>query len=61
MTFNMLQQIMNNPMAFLLQRGLNIPQGMNNPEAIVKHLVDSGQISQEQLQNAMNQLQQYVK
>ena len=52
---NLIQMIMqarSNPLAALSRR-FNIPQNMNNPQAIVQHLLDSGQISQDQLNNAM--------
>ena len=49
---NMVSQFRQNPMAMLAQR-FNIPQNLNNPQGIVQHLLDSGQISQEQLNNAM--------
>lgn len=49
---NMVSQFRQNPMAMLSQR-FNIPQNINNPQGIVQHLLDSGQISQEQLNNAM--------
>ena len=52
---NQFQQFKSNPMSFLLQRNVNIPQQyMNNPEAAVKYLMNNGQMSQEQY----NQLSQ---
>ena len=40
-----------NPAQFLLQRKLNIPQGvMNNPQAAIQHLLNSGAMSQQQFQ-----------
>lgn len=43
------QQFKSNPMSFLLQRNLNIPQQyLNNPEEAVKYLMNNGQMSQEQ-------------
>lgn len=44
-----LSQIKQNPMAFLSRRRFNIPQNMNKPEDIIQHLLDSGQVSQNQL------------
>jgi hypothetical protein len=40
-------------MAMLSQR-FNIPQNLNNPNDIIQHLLNSGQISQAQVNNAMN-------
>lgn len=45
-----------NPMAVLSKFGLNIPNGLNNPQDIIQHLLNSGQISQAQV-NQAKQLQ----
>lgn len=56
----MLQQFKSNPAQMLLQRRLNVPQGMmNDPNAIINHLLKTGQVSQEQL-NSAYQLAQRV-
>ena len=52
----MMSQLRNNPAAMLKQRGLNIPAGMNNPQQIVQHLLNSGQITNSKLQMAMQML-----
>lgn len=49
----MISQIKSNPAAVLSQR-FNIPQNMNNPNDIIQHLMNTGQISQQQY-NAANQ------
>ncbi len=49
---NMYQQLQNNPIQFLSKR-FNIPQNLNDPNAILQHLLNSGQISQSQLNNIM--------
>ena len=48
------RQFSGNPMQMLSQSGLNIPQGVNNPNEIIQHLMNSGKLSQEQY----SQLQQ---
>lgn len=50
----MLQQLKQNPMQFLMQRRMNIPQGipMNDPQAILNYLVQSGQVTQDQINSA---------
>ena len=50
----MYQQIRSNPMQ-LLSRKFNIPPNvnMNDPNAILQHLLNSGQISQQQVNWAM--------
>ena len=51
---NLYQQIMTNPMSVLSQR-FNIPQGMDmsNPNNIVQHLLNTGQVSQDQVNKVM--------
>ena len=50
-----LKQIKANPMQFLLQRKLNVPAEItNNQNAILNHLVQTGQISQDRV-NAFKQ------
>ena len=48
----MLQQLRANPMALLSQR-FNIPTNMQNPQEIVQYLLNSGQVTQAQVNNAM--------
>lgn len=57
----MLQQFKTNPMQFLIQRRLNIPAGvpMNDPQAILNHLVSTGQVSQQQINNAYQMAQRF--
>ena len=55
----MLPQIKAIPMQFLLQRKLNLPQGMtDDPHAILNHLLQTGQISQNQVNGAYQMAQQ---
>jgi len=51
---NMYQQIRNNPQ--MLRQRFNIPQdlNLNDPSAITQHLMNTGQITQEQYNNANN-------
>lgn len=49
----MLNSLMSNPLSILSQRGFNLPQNLNNPQEIVQHLLNTGQISQAQVNNAM--------
>lgn len=46
------QQFMQNPMGLLLQR-FNIPQGINDPQQIIQNLLNTGQITQDQVNKAM--------
>ena len=52
----LVQQLRANPAAMLKQRGLNIPAGMNDPQQIIQHLVQSGQVPNARLQQAMQML-----
>lgn len=55
---SMLQQLKSNPAALLAKR-FNLPDGIqNDPQAIVQHLVSSGQVSQAQINRAYQQAQQ---
>lgn len=49
----MYSQFKQNPMA-LLGRRLNIPQGIQSPQDIIQHLLNSGQVSQDQVNRAMS-------
>lgn len=52
--FSMYQQFRQNPAQMIMQR-FNIPNNvnMNDPNSIIQHLLNSGQISQEQVNQAM--------
>ena len=52
---NLVSQLKQNPMQILSQR-FNIPQGMNlnNPNDIIQHLLNTGQINQNQVNQCMN-------
>lgn len=52
----MLQQIRQNPAAILQRAGLNIPAGMTDPQQIIQHLMQSGQVSQQRYQQAMQMM-----
>lgn len=48
----MISNLQQNPMQILKQAGLNIPNGVNSPQDIIQHLLNSGQITQEQVNQA---------
>ena len=56
-----LQQFKSNPMQMLMQRRMNLPQNvpMNDPNAILNHLLQTGQISQQQINNAYQMAQRF--
>lgn len=57
----MLSQLKQNPVQFLMQRRMNLPQNIpsNDPQAILNHLVQTGQVSQEQVNRAYQMAQKF--
>lgn len=56
----MFGQFRQNPTQFLIQNKFNIANGVaNNPQAIVQHLLDTNQISQQQVNQARQMLPQF--
>ena len=49
----MYQQFMSNPMA-MLNQWFKIPQNMSDPNDIIQHLLNTGQVSQERVNQVMN-------
>ena len=58
--FNMMMQFRQNPLGILQQR-YHIPNGLNTPDQILKHLVDTGQVTEQQINSVRNNpLMQYI-
>ena len=56
----MVNQLKANPAQMLLQRKLNVPQSMmNDPNAIINHLLQTGQVNQEQVNSAYQMAQRF--
>lgn len=52
-----LSQLKSNPMQMLSKAGYNIPDNIsNNPQAIVQHLLNTNQITQQRLNYAINRV-----
>lgn len=52
----MVMQLKSNPMSILGQLG--VPQNLsNNPENVIQHLMNNGQVTQDQYDNAVKQAQ----
>lgn len=51
-----LQQLRSNPAAVLKKAGLNVPDTMKDPQQIVNHLLQSGQVSNQRLQMAQRMM-----
>lgn len=54
-----LQQLRQNPVQMLRQAGLNVPDNLNDPNAIIQHLMNSGQVSQERYEQARRMAAQF--
>lgn len=50
--YNIYQQMRSDPRQFLSRR-FNIPKNVNDPNDIIQHLLNSGQVTQSQVNNAM--------
>lgn len=56
-----LQQLQQDPIGMARQAGYNIPQNLaNNPQAMVQHLIQSGQVSNPMLQRIMPMMQKLM-
>ena len=51
-----LQALKQNPASVLQQAGFNVPQGMNNPQQIIQHLIQSGQVPQNRYTQVLQML-----
>ena len=53
---NPMQQLRADPVGFAQKAGFNIPAGMNNPQQMIKYLLQSGQVPQARYAQAMQML-----
>ena len=54
-----LRRLQSDPRSFLQQAGMNVPEElMNNPQAIVKHLINTNQVGGQMLQRIMPMIRQ---
>ena len=57
-----LQALRQNPMQFLMQKRFNVPQNIaSDPNAIIQHLMNTGQISQAQYNQAAQMAKQFQR
>ena len=56
--FQMMSLFQQNPLS-LLQKRFNIPNGINNPQDILNHLIQSGQVTQDQVNQAQQMGQNF--
>lgn len=58
----MLQNFKQNPMQMLMQRRMNVPPEMaNDPNAILNHLLQTGQVSQQQVNSAYQMMSMFKR
>ncbi len=55
----MLSQLKQNPAGLLQRAGFNIPANVSGPQAILQHLTQTGQINQNQLNQAQQIAQMF--
>lgn len=56
--YTALQQLKANPMQMLARR-FNLPPNLNDPSAILNHLLQTGQVTQAQVNNAYQMIQRF--
>lgn len=57
----MVQQLKANPIQFLQRAGFNVPNNLNDPNQIIQHLMNSGQISQQRYEQARQMVAQFKR
>lgn len=57
----MIQQLKANPIQFLQRAGFNVPSNLNSPNDIIQHLMNSGQISQQNYERARQMAAQFKR
>ena len=55
-TQDAIRQLQQNPQATLQQSGMSIPDGMTDPQQMVNHLIQTGQVPQNRVTRAMQML-----
>lgn len=57
-----LQNLKSNPIQFLMQRKFNVPQNIaSDPNAIIQHLMNTGQVTQAQYNRAEQMARQFKR
>lgn len=60
--FQEFMRFANNPMQYLINKGINIPQNQaQNPDQIIQYMMNNGLLSQQQYNQAVNQKNQLQK
>ena len=57
-----LSQLRQNPIQFAISRGFNVPMNVgNDPNAIIQHLMNTGQISQDKYNQAVQMVRSFMQ
>lgn len=57
----MYQQFRQNPVAFMMQRGMNVSGNVTDPNAIINQMMNSGQLNQQTYNHAQQIARQMSK
>lgn len=57
----MIQQLKANPIQFLQRAGFNVPNNITSPNDIIQHLMNSGQITQQNYERARQMAAQFKR
>lgn len=57
----MVQALRQNPLQFLRQAGYNVPDNLSDPNEIIQHLMNSGQVSQQSYDRARQMAMQFKR
>lgn len=60
MMIEQLNKIMKDPVGYVAQCGLNVPQNINSPNDIIQYLMNTGQISQQKYNQAMSLTRRFM-
>jgi len=62
MNLDQINQIRNDPIGAARQSGFNIPDNLaNDPQAMVNHLLQTGQVTNQKMQWIMQMVQRFAK
>ena len=56
-----LQALRQNPVQVLRQAGMNVPDNLTDPNAIIQHLMNSGQVTQQRYEQARQMAARFKK
>lgn len=59
MMIEQLNKIVKDPVGYVAQCGLNVPQNINTPDGIIQYLMNTGQISQQRYNQVMSFAKQF--